>query len=116
MSNEYNPDDWVIVKITPTDSSYKPYYRVLCSWSGSYAYGACWKLSSGVEDVTESEDGKYWNLPQSSGSLYVLRKGCERMSGIMAGVFQRLSQTSADLKLEKVKFEDFLNDFRQQTV
>ena len=30
--NEYNPDNWVIIKIKGDD----PHYRVLAGWSGGY--------------------------------------------------------------------------------
>ncbi len=79
----YTPDSWVIVKIQY--EKYETIYKVLAGWSGSYLYGASWKLSSGI--VTFEDKELYYESLQDSGSTYVLYKSSERMSAIMASTF-----------------------------
>ena len=79
----YTPDSWVIVKIQ--SEKYETIYKVLAGWSGSYLYGASWKLSSGI--VTFEDKGLYYESLQDSGSTYILYKSSERTSAIMASTF-----------------------------
>ena len=79
----YTPDSWVIVKIQ--SEKYGTIYKVLAGWSGSYLYGASWKISSGI--VTFEDKGEYYESLQDSGSTYVLYKRSERMSAIVASTF-----------------------------
>ena len=79
----YTPDSWVIAKIQ--SEKYGTIYKVLVGWSGSYLYGASWKLSSGI--VTFEDKGEHYESLQDSGSTYVLYKSSERMSAIMASTF-----------------------------
>ena len=79
----YTPDSWVIVKIQ--SEKYGTLYKVLAGWSGSYLYGASWKLSSGI--VTFEDKGEHYESLQDSGSTYILHKSSERMSAIMASTF-----------------------------
>ena len=79
----YTHDSWVIVKIQ--SEKYGTLYKVLAGWSGSYLYGASWKLSSGI--VTFEDKGEHYESLQDSGSTYVLYKSSERMSAIMASTF-----------------------------
>ena len=81
--SEYTPDSWVIVKIQY--EKYETIYKVLAGWSGSYLYGASWKLSSGI--VTFEDKGEHYESLQDSGSTYILYKSSERMSAIMASTF-----------------------------
>ena len=80
---EYTPDSWVIVRIK--SEKYGTIYKVLAGWSGSYLYGASWKLSSGI--VTFEDKGEHYESLQDSGSTYILYKSSERMSGIMVSPF-----------------------------
>ena len=80
---EYTPDSWVIVKIQ--SEKYETIYKVLAGWSGSYLYGASWKLSSGI--VTFEDKGEHYESLQDSGSTYILYKSSERMSAIVASTF-----------------------------
>lgn len=102
----YNPDDWVIVKIISDD----PHYRVLCSWAGGYLDGDEWKLSSGIQSIEETDT--HYIMPQHSGSVYELHKNSERMSGIMSGVWNRLtSRVVEGMGIELVSIEDLLAEF-----
>lgn len=60
----YQPDNWVIVKITGDD----PHYRVLAGWSGGYATGSSWRMNSGINNA--EFDGDYWYFYGASGSCY----------------------------------------------
>ena len=66
----YNPDNWVIVKITGTD----PHYRVFGSWRGGYIQGDSWRMNSGI--VSVEEDGDYYIFKGHSGSTYSCHKKC----------------------------------------
>jgi hypothetical protein len=104
--SEYIPDDWTIVKI----NSDQPHYRVLCSWAGSYLYGASWKLSSGILSVEETDT--HYIMPQHSGSTYKLHKNGERMSGIMSDIWTSFSQQqTTEVSIEIVPIEKFLEDW-----
>jgi len=72
----YNPDGWVIVKITYDE---KVGYRIFADWAGSYLYGASWKLSSGITDIVE-EDEEYV-ITNYSGSVYYCRKTAQGRLG-----------------------------------
>jgi len=66
--SQYNPDNWVVIKINGDD----PHYRVLAGWSGGYLDGSSWRMNSGIVKV--EEDGDYLNFYGSSGSLYKCHK------------------------------------------
>ena len=91
----YTPDSWVIVKIQY--EKYETIYKVLAGWSGSYLYGASWKLSSGI--VAFEDKGEHYESLQDSGSTYVLYKSSERMSGIMAGTFAQLKGNDGTIEV-----------------
>lgn len=82
----YNPDCWVLVKLT--SPKFGAVYKILGSWSGGYLHGDSWKLSSGIEEVREFDDR--YEMPQSSGSLYVVRKSGRRVSFMIGSVFETL--------------------------
>ena len=84
----YTPDSWAIVKIQY--EKYETIYKVLAGWSGSYLYGASWKLSSGI--VTFEDKGEHYESLQDSGSTYILYKSSERMSAIMASTFASFAE------------------------
>ena len=67
----YQPDNWVILKITinPKDI----HYRVLGGWSGGYLDGDSWRLNSGITKV--EDDGDYLLFHGYSGSVYKCYKG-----------------------------------------
>jgi hypothetical protein len=69
--SEYNPDKWVVVKITALDNP--PIHKVFACWFGGYLDGDSWKLNSGITTVKENTD--YYFFDGSSGSCYACRKG-----------------------------------------
>ena len=105
--SEYTPDSWVIVKIQ--SEKYGTLYKVLAGSSGSYLYGASWKLSSGI--VTFEDNGLYYESLQDSGSTYMLYKSSEQMSGIMAGTFASFEEQlkNIDGTIEVIDSGDYKN-------
>jgi hypothetical protein len=100
--SSYTPDSWAIVKIIPTAG--EEFYKVLASWYGGYADADSWRLSSGIESM--SENGDIITMPQSSGSVYVLHKSAEHMSGLMSSIFKSLSEPNEKYKVELVTLEE----------
>ncbi len=109
MSSRYKPDSWELVHVIPKDTS-ADYYRILAGWSGSYMYGNSWKLSSGCEQVLD--EGNSWRVPQSSGSVYILRKNSEHTSLAVTGVLQSIIQSNPETKIEIVKMENILGELQ----
>ncbi len=103
----YTPNSWVIVKIQY--EKYETIHKVLAGWSGSYLYGASWKLSSGI--VTFEDKGEHYESLQDSGSTYVLYKSSERMSAIMASTFASFEKQlkSIDDTIEVIDSGDYVN-------
>ena len=109
----YTPDSWVIVRIQY--EKYETIYKVLAGWSGSYLYGASWKLSSGI--VTFEDKGKYYESLQDSGSTYMLYKSSERMSAIMASTFASFEEQlkGNDGAIEVIDSGDYVNNSKGVT-
>ena len=103
----YTPDSWVIVKIQY--EKYETPYKVLAGWSGSYLYGASWKLSSGI--VTFEDKGEHYESLQDSGSTYILYKSLERMSAIMASNFASFEEQLKGINgtIEVIDSGDYVN-------
>lgn len=103
----YTPDSWVIVKIQY--EKYETIYKVLAGWSGSYLYGASWKLSSGI--VTFEDKGEHYESLQDSGSTYILYKSSERISAIMASTFASFEKQlkGNDGTIEVIDSGDYVN-------
>lgn len=108
MSSIYTPDSWQLVHVIPKDTS-ADYYRILAGWSGSFMYGNSWKLSSGCEQMID--EGANWRVPQSSGSVYILRKNSEQPSMATAGILESVMKSNPDIKLEIVKMENISSEF-----
>lgn len=106
--SKYTPDSWVIVRIQY--EKYETIYKVLAGWSGSYLYGASWKLSSGI--VTFEDKGKYYESLQDSGSTYILYKSSERMSAITASTFASFEEQlkGNDGAIEVIDSGDYVNN------
>ena len=102
MNNEYTPDCWTLVKF---DFSGESIVKVLAGWYGGYTGGDSWRLSSGVESVTQ--DGDWWLVKNHSGSTYRCHKDNEKMSGLMMGVLRRM-QTSDVVSVTELKMEDYV--------
>lgn len=64
----YQPDKWMIVKITSDD----PHYRVFGSWYGGYLGADSWRMNSGITSMIEEND--HYLFIGSSGSTYACHK------------------------------------------
>lgn len=106
--NIYKPDRWQILEITNTKTG-ETIKKVLAGWGGGYLYGDSWRMSSGIESVTE--DAENFTVKNFSGSTYVLRKTCQGRSGIMHGVYMQLAEQAdrsngdATLRIDEWKCE-----------
>jgi len=100
---EYNPDNWVVIKLKGDD----PHYRVLAGWSGGYLDSDSWKINSGITTVTEDDDAYYF--AGSSGSTYRCDKGSYTLRMNNAHVWTQLQELHGD-KVEMMPEEtDWLN-------
>ena len=79
----YTPDCWELLRITTTNG--KVIYKVIAGWYGGFSGSNSWKISSGIESVIEHEH--YFEMPQSSGSVYNCGKSTRRMSGLMSSIY-----------------------------
>jgi hypothetical protein len=68
--SQYNPDRWVVVKITGND--FPPVHKVFACWFGGYAGSDSWKLNSGITKATL--EGFVYSFEGSSGSVYECHK------------------------------------------
>ena len=105
--SSYTPDTWVILLFDYPD--YGKIHKVFAGWSGSYLYGASWKLSSGI--VTFEDKGEHYESLQDSGSTYILYKSSERMSAIMASTFASFEEQlkGNDGTIEVIDSGDYVN-------
>ena len=96
MVSDYNPDNWVVIKMDGDD----PHYRVLAGWSGGYLDGDSWKINSGIARVEDA--GDRYKFYGSSGSCYSCGKEsyCIRMNN--AHIWAQLQELHGD----KVKMLD----------
>jgi hypothetical protein len=89
--SEYNPDKWVVVKITALDNP--PVHKVFACWYGGYAGSDSWKLNSGITKATLFEN--CFQFEGSSGSIYYCGKYMYGTNGYGHGVLQNMIATSA---------------------
>lgn len=89
----YTPDSWVPVLIN--SEKHGKIYKVLAGWYGGFAGADTWKLSSGIESISVSEDGTVITMPQSSGSTYVVGQRTH-MSSLMHSVFTDFEHKARD--------------------
>jgi hypothetical protein len=82
--SEYTPDRWVVVEIN--SAKHGRIRKVLASWYGGYAGSDSWRMNSGIEKVIDQ--GDYYDVVGSSGSVYKCYKGAEGMSAYTSDVFE----------------------------
>jgi hypothetical protein len=97
--SDYNPDKWVVVKITGKDTP--PVHKVFACWSGGYLDGDSWKLNSGIIKVTDKDD--YFFFDGSSGSTYACRKGSYGTNiyghGILNNLIDRIEKIDGKVEI-----------------
>jgi hypothetical protein len=86
--SEYNPDSWVVVKITTND---EVLYKVLAGWGGGYLDGVSWRMNSGITKV--EEDKEFYYFSGSSGSRYRCYKESYGLRMSTAGIFKQLQMS-----------------------
>jgi len=89
--SDYNPDKWVVVKITALDNP--PVHKVFACWYGGYLGSDSWKLNSGI--TRAYEEGHCFMFDGSSGSTYACHKASYGTNGYGHGVLQNMINTSA---------------------
>ena len=91
--SDYNPDLWVVVKITGNKDN-PPCHKVFATWSGGYAGADTWKLNSGITQAWFVEN--VYSFEGSSGSVYHCHKDCYGTNLYGHGVINNLiSQAEA---------------------
>jgi hypothetical protein len=97
--SDYNPDKWLVVKITGKDTP--PIYKVFACWYGGYLGSDSWKLNSGITAVIEKDD--YFFFYGSSGSVYSCRKGSyganEYGHGILQNMIDRIEKAGGTIEI-----------------
>jgi len=105
MSQDYHPDNWVVIKITEetlnsSNTAYiegRTYYKVLGGWSGGYLQGDSWRLNSGINLVFDHEDEIHFY--GHSGSNYICHKETYGLRMNNAGIFEQM-QLNGSAKVE----------------
>ena len=89
--SEYNPDNWVVLKIT---NEQETIYKVLAGWCGGYLSGDSWRMNSGI---TGAEKQAYlYGFYGSSGSVYWCHEGTYRLTMANGGVYNELKERFGD--------------------
>lgn len=96
----YEPDIWVPLLIE--SERYGKIYKVLAGWYGGFAGASNWRLSSGIESITVSDDGSFLTIPQSTGSVYIV-PAWTQMSSMLSNVFTGIVESSEEQKTFTVK-------------
>ena len=108
--SQYNPDVWVIVELSGTKVESR-YHRVLAGWYGGYGGGDSWKMSSGITRIVDKD--KFWEIHNSSGSIYNCHKEIERFSGYTQNVYQIYYGENTDkVSINHVSLESVLDQYK----
>jgi hypothetical protein len=84
--SDYNPDKWLIVKITGPDTP--PVHKVFACWYGGYLGSDSWKLNSGI--TRAYEESHCFMFDGSSGSTYACHKATYGASSYGYGVLENM--------------------------
>lgn len=90
----YYPDNWVILKIRNDAEGYT-IHKVLGGWSGGYAQGSSWRLSSGITGVERKDNGDLL-FKNESGSIYHCAPWGYRLKMNNAHIYERLLEKFGD--------------------
>jgi hypothetical protein len=100
----YNPDNWVIVKITMGDN---PTYKVLAGWSGGYLDGDSWRMNSGITKVEIEDD--FYLFHGHTASVYKCHKHSEQMRMNIGGTWGLMQARYPDV-VELVTVEQLIKE------
>lgn len=92
MVAQYNPDSWVVIKMTHNE---KTFYKVLGGWAGGYTNGSSWRLSSIIKSVSIDHAARY-NFHMDSGSTYVCTPEMYGLRMSTAGIYDTMKKTYPD--------------------
>jgi len=102
----YNPDRWVIVKITNPKTVI---HKVLGSWSGGYLDSDNWRMSSGLEKI--EEEGDYFLMHSYSGSIYKCHKDGNGLTTLRSSIYNNIEKqieiAGEGYKVETISVEEF---------
>ena len=87
--SEYNPDNWVVLKIKEGKGTF-PFYKVLAGWSGGYLDGDSWRMNSGITGV--EKQAYLYGFYGSSGSVYWCHKVGYGLSMATVGIYNQLKE------------------------
>jgi hypothetical protein len=102
----YTPDTWVIVELSSDKGTH---HRIMGGWYGGYAQGDQWRISSGVESIVDK--GKLYEVPNTSGSVYLLHKQSEKLSFYTGQVLSSMAENTKDIKIKVVTIESILEQY-----
>lgn len=106
--SEYRPDVWVIIELSGSKVP-ETYCRVLAGWYGGFAGSDSWKVSSGISSVVDKDT--YWEIHNTSGSIYICHKETERLSMYTASILNGyLEQNGEEVSVRQVRIAEFLQN------
>ena len=73
----YTCDRYLILRITPDEG--EPFNKLFATKAGGYLDGDSWRLNSGIVEVRDQDDYRYF--VGESGSVYECRKGSYGIAG-----------------------------------
>lgn len=98
-----SPDVWVVVELSGLKVENR-YHRILAGWYGGFANGDSWKMSSGITRIVDKDT--YWEIHNTSGSIYNCHKDIERFSGYTQNVYNSYQEENCDdIRINHVPFE-----------
>ena len=106
-STVYNPDRWIIFKLTTAGEGKPPLYKLLCGWNGicgwngrGYFNRDYWRINSGITRVEETDF--HYKFYGYSGSCYICPKRTEtyQFNGVMSDTFHKIEN-----EVEKLNWE-----------
>lgn len=107
--SQYNPDVWVIVELSGSKVESR-YHRILAGWYGGFAGSNSWKMSSGITRIVDKDT--YWEIHNTSGSIYNCHKDIERFSGYTQNVYQSyLNENTEEVSINHVTMESILGKY-----
>lgn len=106
--SDYNPDRWVVVKITGPDAP--PIHKVFACWYGGYAGSDSWKLNSGITRATFKIEEYSYYFEGSSGSVYQCMQDCYGTNSyghsVLSNMIEKAKQNGVTIEIlpEGTKF------------
>ena len=87
------PDSWVIIEVNHEGEQFQ---KILSGWSGGYAYGDSWRMSSRIKEMHIDVEKDYITVETDSGSVYNLRKQYQGLRMSNAGIYNELKERFGD--------------------